>query len=62
MSKLRKLKEISKDLDDIYDEMERWILNLGIEFSRAEWDKLVKREIELEIEFDRSLEARYSMK
>ena len=62
MTKLRELKEISKDLDAIQDEMKKWILNLGRESARAEWDKLTKKEVELEREFDKSLDEKYKMK
>ena len=62
MTKLRELKEIAKNLDDIQDEMKKWILNLEREFTRAEWDKLVKKEIELEREFYNSLEEKCTMK
>ncbi len=62
MTKLRELKEIAKNLDDIQDEMKKWILNLEKEYTRAEWDKLVKKEIELEREFYNSLEEKYTMK
>ncbi|MGD0203420.1 MAG: hypothetical protein ABSC20_05890 [Candidatus Bathyarchaeia archaeon] len=62
MTKLRELKEISKDLDAIQDEMKKWILNLGRESARAEWDKLIKKEVELEREFDKSLDEKYKMK
>ena len=61
MTKLRELKEIAKDLDAIHDEMKRWILNLGRESAKAEWDKLVKKEVELEREFDKSLNEKYKM-
>jgi hypothetical protein len=59
---LRELKEISKDLDAIQDEMKKWIINLGRESARAEWDKLIKKEVELEREFDKSLDEKYRMK
>lgn len=62
MTKLRELKEIAKDLDAIQDEMKKWILNLGRESARAEWDKLIKKEVELEREFDKSLDEKYKMK
>jgi len=62
LTKLRELKEISKDLDAIQDEMKKWILNLGRESARAEWDKLIKKEVELEREFDKSLDEKYKMK
>jgi len=58
---LRELKEIAKDLDAIHDEMKKWILNLERESIRAEWDELVKKEIELEREFYKFLEEKYTM-
>ena len=61
MTKLRELKEIAKDLDAIHDEMKKWILNLERESIRAEWDELVKKEIELEREFYKFLEEKYTM-
>jgi len=60
--KLREIKEIAKKLDDFQDEMKKWILNLEREYTKAEWDKLVKKEIELEKEFYKSLEEKYTMK
>jgi hypothetical protein len=42
--------------------MKKWILNLGRESARAEWDKLIKKEVELEREFDKSLDEKYKMK
>ncbi len=62
MTKLRELKEIAKNLDDFQDEMKNWILNLETECTRADWDKLVKKEIELEKEFYKTLEEKYTMK
>jgi len=62
LTKLRELKEIAKDLNAIHDEMKKWILNLGRESTKAEWDKLVKKEVELEREFDKSLDEKYKMK
>ena len=56
MTKLRELKEIAKDLNDINDEMKKWILNLEKASTREEWAELVKKEINLEREFYNSLE------
>ncbi len=62
MTKLREIKEIAKDLGAIHDEMKKWVLNLGRESAKAEWDKLVKKKVELEREFDKSLDEKYKMK
>jgi hypothetical protein len=51
-----------KDLKTIHDEMEKWIRRLDRESARAEWDKLVKKEVELDREFDKALEEKYKMK
>jgi len=62
LTKLREPKEIMKDLKTIHDEMEKWIRRLDRESARAEWDKLVKKEVELDREFDKALEEKYKMK
>ncbi|MGD0644411.1 MAG: hypothetical protein ABSA75_05850 [Candidatus Bathyarchaeia archaeon] len=59
---MRELKEIAKDLEDVNNEMKKWIRQLGREFTRAKWDKLLKKEAELEREFDKSLDEKYKMK
>jgi len=53
---LRELKEIAKDLDDIDEEMKKWILNLEKASTREEWAEVLKKEINLEREFHKSLE------
>ena len=56
MTKLRELKEIAKDLNDINEEMKKRILNLEKASTREEWAELLKKEINLEREFYKSLE------
>ena len=56
MSKLRELKEIAKDLNDINEEMKKRILNLEKAPTREEWAEVLKKEINLEREFHKSLE------
>jgi hypothetical protein len=59
---MREPKDIAKDLEANHDEMKKWLHHLGRESAKAEWDKLVKKEVELEKEFDKSLEEKYKMK
>jgi len=56
LTKLRELKEIAKDLNDINEEMKKLILNLEKASTREEWAELLKKEINLEREFYKSLE------
>ncbi|HYA78120.1 MAG TPA: hypothetical protein VEF91_05330 [Verrucomicrobiae bacterium] len=56
MTKLRELKEIAKDLNDINEEMKKRILNLEKASTREEWAEVLKKEINLEREFHKSLE------
>jgi len=48
LSKLRELKEIAKDLNDINEEMKKRILNLEKAPTREEWAEVLKKEINLE--------------
>ena len=60
LTKLRELKEIAKDMDDINDEMRKWILNLErASTRREEWAELLKKEIKLVREFYKSLEKNF---
>jgi len=43
-------------LNNVNDEMKKWILNLEKASTREEWAELVKKEINLEREFYKSLE------
>jgi len=56
LTKLRELKEIAKDLNDINEEMKKRILNLEKAPTREEWAEVLKKEINLEREFHKSLE------
>jgi hypothetical protein len=59
---MREPKEIAKDLEAIHNEMNKWLQHLGRESAKVQWDKLVKKEIELEREFDKSFEEKYEIK
>jgi hypothetical protein len=62
VKKMREPKEIAKDLEVIHIEMNKWLHHLGRESAKAEWDKLVKKEVELGREFDKSLEEKYKIR
>jgi hypothetical protein len=59
---MREWREIVKDLEAVHDEMKKWFSHLGRESARKEFNKLAKKDAELEKELSESLAERYKMK
>lgn len=58
---MREPKEIIKDLEAIHDEMKKWFPHIQRESARKEFNKLAKKDAELEKELNKSLEEKYGI-